>query len=68
MFTYVYILTGAGPAYSSSVIEFYIYQYGFEDGAIGIASAAAVFLLAMSSVFIVLYLWVRARSAREDQS
>lgn len=67
VFTYVYILTGAGPAYSSSVIEFYIYQYGFEDGAIGIASAAAVFLLAISSVFIALYLWVRTRSAREDQ-
>ena len=34
--------------------EFYIYQDGFENGAIGIASAAAVVLLGIATVLIVL--------------
>ena len=66
VFTYVYVLTGAGPAYSSSVMEFYIYQDGFENGAIGIASAAAVVLLGIASILIVLYLWVRTQAMRES--
>ena len=67
VFTYVYVLTGGGPAYSSSVMEFYIYQNGFENGSIGIASAGAVVLLLVSSVFIALYLWVRIRAAKEGR-
>ena len=65
VFTYVYVLTGGGPAYSSSVMEFYIYQNGFANGSIGIASAAAVVLLAISSVLIAVYLWARTRAAKE---
>lgn len=65
VFTYVYVLTGGGPAYSSSVMEFFIYQNGFENGSIGIASAAAVVLLAIASVFIAFYLWARARAAKD---
>ncbi len=64
VFTYVYVLTGGGPAYSSSVMEFFIYQNGFENGSIGIASAAAVILLGIASVFIAFYLWARARAAK----
>jgi ABC-type sugar transport system permease subunit len=64
VFTYVYVLTGGGPAYSSSVMEFFIYQNGFENGSIGIASAAAVVLLGIASVFIAIYLWARARAAK----
>jgi ABC-type sugar transport system permease subunit len=64
VFTYVYVLTGGGPAYSSSVMEFFIYQNGFENGSIGIASAAAVVLLGIASVFIGIYLWARARAAK----
>lgn len=47
-------------------MEFYIYQDGFENGAIGIASAAAVVLLGIASILIVLYLWVRTRTMRES--
>lgn len=65
VFTYVYVLTGGGPGYSSSVLEFFIYQNGFANGSIGIASAAAVVLLAMASVFIGFYIWVRSQSAKE---
>jgi ABC-type sugar transport system permease subunit len=66
VFTYVYVLTGAGPAYASSVMEFYIYQNGFENGAIGIASTAAIVLLGIASIFIVMYLWLRTRATRES--
>ena len=48
-------------------MEFYIYQNGFSNGSIGIASAGAVVLLAVSSVFIALYLWVRIRAAKEGR-
>jgi ABC-type sugar transport system permease subunit len=65
VFTYIYVLTGGGPGYSSGVMEFFIYQNGFENGSIGIASAAAVVLLALASVLIAIYLWMRARAARE---
>lgn len=65
VFTYVYVLTQAGPAYSSSVMEYYIYQNGFENGAIGLASAAAVILLAAASLLIAIFLWVRSRAAKE---
>jgi ABC-type sugar transport system permease subunit len=64
VFTYVYVLTGGGPAYSSSVMEFFIYQNGFENGSIGIASAAAVVLLLIASVFIAFYIWVRVRASK----
>ena len=62
VFTYVFVLTQAGPAYSSSVMEYYIYQNGFQEGAVGLASAAAVVLLAVASVFIIVYLRLRSRS------
>jgi ABC-type sugar transport system permease subunit len=65
VFTYVYVLTGGGPAYSSSVMEFFIYQNGFENGSIGIASAAAVVLLLIASVFIAFYIWVRVRATKQ---
>src|ERR1035437_8014561 len=64
VFTYIYVLTAGGAAYSSSVLEFYIYQNGFENGSIGIASAAVVVLLAVASVFIAFYIWARARAAK----
>jgi ABC-type sugar transport system permease subunit len=62
IFTYVYVLTKGGPADASSVLEYYIFDNGFDNGAIGVASAAVVVLLALASVLIVVYLWLRARA------
>lgn len=62
IFTYVYVLTQGGPGNASSVMEFYIFQNGFENGAIGVASAAAVVLLALASILIFFYLRLRLRS------
>lgn len=62
IFTYVYVLTQGGPGNASSVMEYYIFQNGFENGSIGIASAAAVVLLALASILIFFYLRLRSRS------
>jgi len=56
VFTYVYVLTRGGPASSSSVLELYIWNNGFAQGNIGLASAASVVVLTIASVFIGIYL------------
>lgn len=59
VFTYVYVLTGGGPANSSTVMEFYIWKNGFAQGSVGLANAAAVVVLALASVLIAVYLRLR---------
>lgn len=66
VFTYVYVLTGGGPANSSNVMEFYIWRNGFAQGSVGLANAAAVVVLALAAVLIAVYL--RVRRAPEDAS
>ena len=65
VFTYVYVLTRGGPANSSSVMEFYIWQNGFAQGSVGLASAASVVVLAVASVFIAVYLKLQYRRRTE---
>jgi ABC-type sugar transport system permease subunit len=62
IFAYIFVLTKGGPGNTSSVMEYYIFQNGFENGAIGVASAAAVVLLMLASVFIFGYLWLGRHS------
>ncbi len=62
IFTYVFVLTKGGPGNTSSIMEYYIFQNGFENGAIGVASAAAVILLLLASVFIFGYLRLGSHS------
>lgn len=64
VFTYVYVLTGGGPANSSTVMEFYIWRNGFAQGSVGLANAAAVVVLALAAVLIAVYL--RLRRVPED--
>lgn len=59
VFTYVYVLTGGGPANASSVMEFYIWRNGFAQGSVGLANAAAVVVLALAGVLIAVYLKLR---------
>lgn len=64
VFTYVYVLTGGGPANASSVMEFYIWRNGFAQGTVGLANAAAVVVLVLAGVLIAVYL--RLRRPPED--
>ena len=67
IFAYVFVLTKGGPANASSIIEYYIFQNGFDNGAIGVASAAVVILLMFVSVLIVIYLRLRRPNAEADR-
>ena len=62
VFAYVYTLTSGGPGTSSIVYELYIYRQGFVNSLPGMASAAAVLLLAVTTVLITILMWVRARA------
>jgi ABC-type sugar transport system permease subunit len=67
IFAYVFVLTKGGPANASSVVEYYVFQNGFDNGAIGVASAAVVVLLLFVSVLIVFYLQLRRSSSEVDR-
>jgi ABC-type sugar transport system permease subunit len=59
VFAYVYTMTKGGPGFSSTILEFYIWQNAFEFQSPGIAAAAALVLLVAVSGFIFLQLRVR---------
>ena len=63
VFNYVYVLTQAGPGNASSVMEYYIWDNGFQLGSVGVAATVAVLLLGMSSVLIAIYFRLRTRQA-----
>jgi ABC-type sugar transport system permease subunit len=63
IFNYVYVLTGGGPANSSSVMEFYIWKNGFSLGSVGVASTVAVMLLGVAGILIFIYMRLRSRAA-----
>lgn len=67
IFTYVFVLTKGGPAEASSVMEYYVFENGFENGAIGVACAAVVVLLLLACVLIAIYLRLRARAAEAER-
>ncbi|MGH2411528.1 MAG: carbohydrate ABC transporter permease, partial [Chloroflexota bacterium] len=53
-----YVLTGGGPADSTNVISYYIYEQAFENFYIGFASAVAYLTTLVMVVIILLYLWL----------
>jgi ABC-type sugar transport system permease subunit len=55
IFGYVFVITGGGPADATIVTELYIYRKAFAYNQIGIASAAALILLASVLAFIFLF-------------
>ena len=61
VFNYVYVLTQGGPGNASSVLEYYIWNNGFQIGSLGVASTAAVILLGMASVLIAIFFRLRRR-------
>ncbi len=67
VFAYVFTMTGGGPGFASTVMEFYIWKHAFAFRSPGIASALAVVLLAVTSLLIVLQLRLRRRSLEEAE-
>jgi ABC-type sugar transport system permease subunit len=50
VFGYVYVVTGGGPGFATTVLELYIWKYAFAYRAYGVASAVAVILLALTFI------------------
>ncbi len=65
VFAYVFTMTGGGPGFASTVMEFYIWKHAFAFRSPGIASALAVVLLATTTILIFLQLRLRRRSLEE---
>lgn len=65
VFAYVYTMTGGGPGFASTVMEFYIWKHAFAFRSPGLASALAVVLLGVTTVFIILQLRIRRQSLEE---
>ena len=57
-FEQVYIITGGGPLNSTNLLVYYIYEQAFANFEFGYAAAAATVLLAIASIFVVIYLKV----------
>ena len=51
LFALIYVFTGGGPGYSTTTLEFYVYQLGFSSDEYGTAAAAGLVLLLL--VFLV---------------
>lgn len=66
VFAYVYTMTGGGPGFASTVMEFYIWKHAFAFRSPGIASALAVVLLAVTTILIVVQLRLRRRALEEN--
>jgi ABC-type sugar transport system permease subunit len=50
IFTYIYVMTGGGPGYKTTVIEYYIFRKGFRELRIGYASALSVILFMITMI------------------
>jgi ABC-type sugar transport system permease subunit len=65
VFSYVYVITRGGPANSTQVLEFYIYNSAFRYNLFGSASAVAAMLFLITLVLIVPFFALRGRGEEE---
>ena len=56
VFDLIYVMTGGGPGFSTTVLVQYLYQQAFEQGNVGFASALGVFLYVLLMLFT-LFQW-----------
>ncbi|MDP9440114.1 MAG: sugar ABC transporter permease, partial [Actinomycetota bacterium] len=61
VFDQIYVLTGGGPADSTTTLIFYLYEQGFQFFHIGVASAISVFLLLSLITFTILHMYFSRR-------
>ena len=65
-FGWIYVLTGGGPGYASTTLDFDIYQNSIGLGYFGLAAAEAVYLLAIVALIVLMgALFAKQRSRRE---
>ena len=47
LFSLIFVMTGGGPGYGTTTLEFYVYQQGFQVGVFGYAAAIGIVLFAI---------------------
>lgn len=60
-FTFIFALTGGGPAHASEIMSMFIYNYAFKSYKFGLASAASVILFLITAGLTILYVSVLMR-------
>lgn len=55
LFDKVYVLTGGGPGNTTETLSMFVYKYGFRFFDLGMASAAALFMLIISMLLTFIY-------------
>jgi multiple sugar transport system permease protein len=60
-FTYIYVLTGGGPAGRTEILITYVYRNGFEYFRFGYAAALSIVLFGLVVVFSAIYVRLMAR-------
>ena len=64
LFSLIFVMTGGGPGYGTTTLEFYVYQQGFQVGAFGYAATIGIVLFAV--VFAVSLAQLRIFRSRLD--
>ncbi len=64
LFSLIFVMTGGGPGYGTTTLEFYVYQQGFKVGVFGYAAAIGIVLFAV--VFTISLLQLRLFRSRLD--
>jgi ABC-type sugar transport system permease subunit len=57
IFSLIFVMTGGGPGFGTTTLEFYIYQEAFSSGDFGTAATAGVVLFA--AIFVISMLQLR---------
>ena len=64
LFSLIFVMTGGGPGYGTTTLEFYVYQQGFTVGVFGYAAAIGIVLFAV--VFAISLAQLRLFKSRLD--
>ncbi|HWM10557.1 MAG TPA: sugar ABC transporter permease [Solirubrobacteraceae bacterium] len=64
VFGWIFILTRGGPGYSSTTLDFDVYQNAFANGLFGYASAQAVCLLVIAAIVVIVGFPLARRTRR----
>jgi multiple sugar transport system permease protein len=64
LFSLIFVMTGGGPGYGTTTLEFYVYQQGFTVGVFGYGAAIGIVLFAV--VFVISLAQLRIFRSRLD--
>ncbi len=64
LFSLIFVMTGGGPGYGTTTLEFYVYQQGFKVGVFGYAAAIGIVLFVI--VFAISLIQLRIFRSRLD--